>query len=208
MKAPRTSSFDHKAKTWDQQVYRQERARVIAQAILGQVPSNSSDEVLDFGSGTGLLGFEFLDRARRVTFADTSLGMLDQVRTKALEKDLDNFETVHLPQGSLGRTYNLIVSLMVLHHIEDHGSVIADLATRLAPGGSLCLSDLDQDDGRFHTDEQVPHNGFDREEIASILRNCDLDIVTSTTGFVNRKVVEGREVEFPIFLIIGRKPRP
>lgn len=165
---------------------------------------DSTTDVLDFGCGTGLLGMHFCGLAGSVTFADTSRGMLDQVEAKLSGAGRAGGRTLLWGAEDAG-DYDLIVSLMVLHHIEDHGAAIADLARRVRAGGYLCLADLVTEDGSFHTDEAVPHNGFDRQEIEDLLRAQGMVVVRSSTGFVNRKVVTGQEREYPVFLVIARR---
>lgn len=198
------SSFDQKAAGWDQD-FRVERARSVAQHIARQVPPPWG-RVVDFGCGTGLLGWNFLEAAESVTFADPSAGMLDQVARK-LASGTPNGRILDLGQGSLGSSgpYNLVVSLQVLHHIDDVAAQIAALAGVLAPGGHLCLADLDAEDGSFHTDEVVPHQGFDRVFIHRAVEAAGLRVVSSTTPYVNRKVIGGVERLYPVFLVVGRR---
>ena len=78
-----TVDFDTKAEAWDAHTARVKRAEKIYDSIAAEISIHASDRVLDFGCGTGLLGFHFINAVTRVTFADTSAGMLEQVRKKA-----------------------------------------------------------------------------------------------------------------------------
>ncbi len=198
--------FDRKSAQWDQQNYRVERAQTVAASIRSKVPLSKTMNALDFGCGTGLLGFNLLDAVGQMTFGDTSQGMLDQVAKKMAERGGHALTLLLGDQHPLP-AYDLIVSLMVLHHIADIEDQLAVLSRSLVPGGSLCLCDLDKEDGSFHQEEVVPHQGFERGQIESILRKNGLQIVDTSTVFVNRKTIGDRLREFPVFMVIGRKPR-
>ena len=200
-----STSFDQKAKEWDQHTYRVERAKIVATGLAERVIL-AGKNVLDFGCGTGLLGFELIGKGGQVTFGDTSPGMLEQVTSK-IQGQMKSARVRNLATEGLGGPYDVIASLMTLHHIDDYRAQIRDLARCLTVGGNLCLCDLDLEDGSFHTEEQVPHNGFDRVDIEDCLREAGLVVSSSTTPFVNRKMVNDRERLFPVFMILAHPPR-
>lgn len=199
--------FDVHSATWDANRDRVERATAIAGLIRQHVPLGAQVRLLEFGCGTGLLGFNFINEVGHIHFADTSAGMLDEVGKKIAASGATQAGTLDLSREPLGGPYNVICSLMTLHHIEDHRTQLEALSDALCADGYLCLCDLDREDGSFHSREVVPHNGFERAEIEAILRDCQLDIALSTTGYIVRKEVAGVLREFPVFLIIGRKHR-
>jgi 2-polyprenyl-3-methyl-5-hydroxy-6-metoxy-1,4-benzoquinol methylase len=197
--------FNAEAATWDFHQDRVERARIIAEQIFQLVPITKEMQVMDFGSGTGLLGFHFVEKAKTVTFADTSKGMLEQVESKAQKGNMKNVGTINLTEQSLPGHYDVIVSLLTLHHIEDTQDCIRTLANQLLPGGTLCICDLDKEDGSFHGEKKVPHNGFVRSDIESTFKNSQLGEFKVCTGMIEKKVIDGAFVEYPIFIAIGRK---
>lgn len=197
--------FDTHSATWDANQDRVDRANALAGLIRQHVPLNQNTRVLEFGCGTGLLGFNFISEVAAVAFADTSSGMLDEVRRKIREAGVPHTRALDLTTETLGGPYDMVCSLMTLHHIEDHHAQIAALAGTLAPDGHLCLCDLDCEDGSFHSREKVPHNGFAREDIEASMRKSGLEIALSTTGYVVHKQSAGRMREYPVFLIIGHR---
>jgi len=198
-----SENFDSKSKTWDQHQYRVERAQVVARAIESKIPLSEVKTALDFGCGTGLLGLNLADAVGHIVLSDTSPGMIEQVNQKL--RTVRNASTLLLASDDLGRSFDLIVSLMVLHHIEDVGKQIACLSNAVEPGGYICLCDLDKEDGSFHQEETVPHNGFERVFIETLLTKSGMKIMDSSTVYTNRKTTKGEEREFPVFMIIGRK---
>jgi SAM-dependent methyltransferase len=60
--------------------------------------------------------------------------------------------------------FDLVVSLMAMHHVTDTAAALADMASLVVPGGRVALVDLEAEDGSFHDDpdERVLH-GFARE---------------------------------------------
>jgi len=197
--------FDAHSATWDANQDRVDRANALAGLIRQHIPLNHQTRILEFGCGTGLLGFNFVTEVASVTFADTSAGMLEEVRRKISQADIRHARTIDLTAEALDSPYDVVCSLMTLHHIEDHHAQIQALAQALAPGGCLCLCDLDTEDGSFHSREKVPHNGFAREDIEAAMRQAGLNIALNTTGYMVRKEAAGLMREYPVFLIIGRR---
>lgn len=198
-------SFDEKAKSWDMELYRRDRAKTIAREIANKTQLGKRTIAMEFGCGTGLLGFELQDLVGEITFADTSSGMLEQVEAKIKTGNIRNARLLNLRTEPIDRTYNLIFSLLVLHHIDDYAAQISALIAALAPEGVLCLIDLDEEDGSFHAPERVPHNGFNRDEIASLLVKNGMTRVDACTAYINRKIVGSAEKEFPLFMVTGKR---
>jgi len=76
------SDFDARAATWDDDPTKVARARAIADAIRREVPLEGSIDALEYGAGTGLLGFMLRDRFAELTLADISDGMLEVAAKK------------------------------------------------------------------------------------------------------------------------------
>jgi 2-polyprenyl-3-methyl-5-hydroxy-6-metoxy-1,4-benzoquinol methylase len=197
--------FDKKAKAWDQQKDRIERAHVIAKLMKARIPITTAMNALEFGCGTGLLGFELINNVGNLTFTDTSAGMLEEVKRKVKDLKIITYRIIDLSEEELIGQFDLIFSLMALHHIEDYEFEVRKLIQKLTVGGFICLCDLDREDGSFHTEIKVPHNGFDRSQIESIYKTCGLEPVCSITAYVDRRQIGSEEREYPIFMIIGKR---
>jgi tRNA (cmo5U34)-methyltransferase len=199
------SRFDEIASTWEEEPRRLELARGVGEAIRRQVPLSADLEVLDFGCGTGLLTLSLQPLVGRVTAADASAGMLEELRKKIRARQWTNVEAVLLdPKAPLGldRRFDLIVSSMALHHVPDLGELFPRFHDLLREGGRIALADLDREDGSFHDDARgVYHLGFDRDDVVSLLTRAGFDSLAATTATVTRK----EDREYPVFLVTGRK---
>lgn len=200
-----TAFFDSKAEQWDAHRTRVLRAEEIYKKIIAEIGVSPRNKVLDFGCGTGLLGFHFIDSAAEVTFADISAGMLEQVRKKAATLRRGCIKTIDLTEHTITEMYDTIISLLALHHVEDVEKTVCHLAFRVAEGGYLCLSDLDLEDGSFHYPDAAPHNGIDRNVVMEVVRKSGMYVICNKTVYTAQKIIDGAVKTYPIFLIIGKR---
>jgi cyclopropane fatty-acyl-phospholipid synthase-like methyltransferase len=199
--------FDQAALTWDEEKHRHVRAQAVAEQLVTQINLTPDMEVLEFGCGTGLLGFHLAPRVGSLTFADTSAGMLSQVEIKIDLALVQNAGTLLLEtdQATLPQKFDGIVSMLTLHHIPDYGATIKMLTAHLKPGGWLGIADLDVEDGTFHSNTaDTVHHGISRNHLKGIFAQSKLGNVQESTPFVIKKVSNGREREYPLFLLTGR----
>lgn len=198
------SSFDERAAGWDTPD-KIERSKKIADAIMSKVPINPSFDVLEFGAGTGLIGLDFIDKVKTVSFIDNSEGMLEVLSAKIDEHQIKNgfVYNVDLQQdvNALDRKFDLIFSSMVLHHIEDELAMIQRFIGMLKPKGYLVVVDLVSEDGSFHGLEFTGHKGFDPEKIREIMETHGLSMV-ETEEILDIQRESGRK--YPLFLAAGR----
>lgn len=205
-----TEAFDDKAATWDDDPIRVSRAAEVASQISEVIAPSRDMHLLDFGSGTGLLGFALLPAVDRVTFADPSEGMLTQVVAKLRERGDTRGSVYRLDPSAptLPERYDAIVSLMTLHHVPDTAAVVRLLADHLRPGGWLALCDLDLEDGSFHDHHTTDvHHGFDRTELVALTERAGLEQVRVRTAFTMRKEKGDGVREYPLFLLTARRPQ-
>jgi 2-polyprenyl-3-methyl-5-hydroxy-6-metoxy-1,4-benzoquinol methylase len=203
-----TGDFDSRARTWDSDLAKVERARRVAEAIAGDVPALPRRSVLDYGAGTGLLGFELLPRVARVTFADVSRGMLEVVEEKIARARAGNAAAVllDLTRDPLPAVrFDLVCTLMTLHHVPDVAAILGAFHALLAPGGVVCISDLDAEDGSFHGPGFSGHRGFHRGDLAAKIREAGFGPVRFSTPCEVRKDVGGESRIFPVFLAVAER---
>ena len=149
-------------------------------------------DALDFGCGTGLLTLRLQPLVRSITGMNSLPAILEVLKDKIAKPGLTNvrlqfcdLEHQALPDGS----YHLITSSMTLHHIRETAPLLAWFFRVPHSGGTLCLADLDSEDGRFHADNTgVFHFGFDRTALRSQLE---------LAGFADIRDVTAAEIEKP-----------
>ncbi|WP_242344160.1 class I SAM-dependent DNA methyltransferase [Anaeromyxobacter terrae] len=202
------SDFDSRARTWDEDTSKWERARRVAQSIAGRVPSLSGRRVLEYGAGTGLLGLALQPLVAEVTLADSSREMLAVAQEKIAARGIRNARTLRLDlaEGSAPELrFDVICTLMTLHHIPDTDGILGAFHRLLSKAGIVCIADLDREDGSFHGPGFSGHNGFDRADLRARLersgfRNVNIDIVHE----VKKETAAGPRV-YPVFLAIAEK---
>src|SRR5512138_2296225 len=94
------TNFDERAKDWDSDPKKVERARVVAEAIRNTIPLSREMKALEYGCGTGLLSFALQSYLGEITLADTSQGMLDVLREKIAKAGVTNMHPVRLDLAS------------------------------------------------------------------------------------------------------------
>jgi len=203
------TNFDERARDWDSDPDKVQRARVVADAIRKVVPLSKQMKALEYGCGTGLLSFALRSDLGEITLADTSQGMLDVLRQKIAAASLTNMHPMRLDLSSdplPKQRYDLIYSLMTLHHIHDVKSMLAKFHDLLIRNGYLLAADLDREDGSFHTDGTTDvHLGFDRDELNKMAEATGFRNVTSSTVYEIKKKIGNEQQTFPVFLMSAQK---
>jgi 2-polyprenyl-3-methyl-5-hydroxy-6-metoxy-1,4-benzoquinol methylase len=202
--------FETVAARWDSNPGRVRIANEVAAAIRRSVTLSPHMAVLDYGCGTGLLSLQLLPQVGSLCGADSSPAMLEVMTGKIAAQGIANARTqfVDFEHGAhASGSYDLIVSSMVTHHVPDTAALFAEWFRLLNPGGQIAFADLDSEDGAFHGDNTgVFHLGFDRAHLRELLQQAGFSEVRDSTATSVNKEVEGRQREFPIFLIVARKP--
>lgn len=200
------SDFDARAVTWDDDPQKVERALTVAAAIRRQATWKPAMRGLEFGCGTGLLGFALQDCFSELQLADTSTGMLAVLRQKIAASGAGNMHPVLIESDETlfqGDPLDMIFSLMSLHHVPDTDAALQGFWRGLAPGGQLCLADLDAEDGSFHDHDASVHNGFERDSLARRAEAAGFRKVRFSTAFTISKGSPCRD--YPVFLMIAEK---
>lgn len=195
--------FEHKAGSYESDDKRVSNVENIAKAITASVRLDRNMHLMDFGSGTGLLLERIAPFVRKITAVDVSKSMNEQLAKKIdnlacevqiIEVDLESAEIIH--------RYDGIISSMTMHHVQDIAAMFIKFYSLLNAGGFIAISDLDSEDGSFHSEDTgVYHSGFDREAIAE---------AAELAGFRDVKIVDASVVhkahgQYPVFLLTAKK---
>ena len=202
MTTPAPTHFDTAARDWDQRPMSLQLAAV-PERLLAQLPLQASDDVLDFGAGTGLLSVPIAPKVAQVTALDMSAAMLQVLDEKGFANITPLQQDIF---AGLPGQYHAVVSCMALHHVADTAALLRAFAAALHSGGRIALVDLYQEDGSFHGDNQakgVQHFGFAPEALQALAEQAGLmDIAFSEILRLQHSNGRG----YPLFLMTGRKP--
>lgn len=194
------NEFDLKAREWDTDQTRVDRAIYIANKMKKHIPLVPGMKALEFGAGTGLISFELKDIFTDIVLMDNSKEMI-----RVCEEKCDFYKTPHihpvwfeLAEKDYPAKFDIIYSLMVLHHIEDVDRLLSKFDHMLNPGGILVVSDLYTEDGSFHRHGEIVHAGFDPDQILNKLED---------KGFMRGQHLQCYSVtrpngrDYPVFLL-------
>ena len=204
-KLQNNNAFDEKAKEWDANPIRSARNEAVAKAIRRTIPLSKDTRALDFGAGTGLLSLELAPDVGSILAVDTSDGMLTELTKKladgyaphvaVLKHDLVDKQLTEGP-------FDLIFTVLTLHHVEDTDTLLDRFAELLAEGGYLAIAELAAEDGSFHGEGgHAHHRGFDPDDLAARLESRGIGSTVHEEVFL----VERDSGTFPVFLLTGRR---
>ncbi|RLA75553.1 MAG: class I SAM-dependent methyltransferase [Epsilonproteobacteria bacterium] len=195
--------FSHKASKYEQNKNRVQNVKNIARAITKSINFNNSMEIMDFGSGTGLLLEQIAPFVKKITAVDMSPSMNEQLKNK---KDMIGCELdilqIDLSKEKPKQKFDAIISSMTIHHIKDTKKLLNDFYDMLNKNGAIALADLETEDGSFHTEDTgVFHFGFDKKEIQKLTKQVGFKNVAIQTVSVAKKPYG----DYAIFLLTGVK---
>ncbi len=201
------SRFDKIAKEWDLSPRRVSMAKKTFFEIQKNVSLSDEMELIDIGTGTGLLLLNFVDKVKQITGIDNSQGMLDILNSKLQQSKIDNVN-LKLFDANIDKlnedSYDLAISNMTFHHFIKPDIFIKQVYSSLKPGGAIFIADLETEDGSFHNNqdiEGVHHFGFDKKEFLNWLKEGNFKNTNIKTIFEIDK--DGKK--FPVFLAYGEK---
>lgn len=202
------NEFDSKARDWDNNIRHVDRAKSVAGSIKSAIPLNKDLRALEYGAGTGLLSMELKDSLKSIVLMDSSEGMINVTSSKIKSAGVNNLTTVlwDLEKEVYQDSFDLIYTLMVLHHVSDIDIIINRFYCMLNSGGSIAIADLYTEDGSFHGDNFKGFYGFDPDVIGKTLISKGFHNVKHEKCYNIRKTILTGEVkDFPVFLLTAKK---
>jgi ubiquinone/menaquinone biosynthesis C-methylase UbiE len=202
--------FDVQAATWDMDRSKVERALRVAEAVRQRVTISRATSGFEYGCGTGLLSFALRPWLGPIVLADSSAGMLAVASEKIAASGMTGMTTVALDllhDPLPAERFDLVYTLMTLHHVSDTDAILRAFHDLLADGGLLAIADLDLEDGSFHGPDVEVHHGFERDRLRAQLESAGFcEIVFSTACEVVKDTNAGQQ-HYPVFLVTARKAR-
>jgi ubiquinone/menaquinone biosynthesis C-methylase UbiE len=203
------NEFDIKAREWDQNPMHWDRSKAITEKLLKTIPATHGMTALEYGAGTGITGFLLRDHLKEITMMDNSAEMVKIMNEKIRESGASNLKTVFFNlerEDWKGERFDMIVTQMVLHHVNDIENIIRKFQLMLNPGGYLAIADLYPEDGSFHGEDFTGHKGFDVDMLSVMVRQKGFINVTHQKCFViDKKISPTNTRQFDVFLLTAEK---
>ncbi len=204
-------NFSSRAQDWDTPD-RISRAKDVVNAMKEALQLSSEKPLkkgLEFGCGTGLVGFSLKDEIQALSLVDISQGMIAMVDKKAVELSLPHVKgyCADLMSEDFERQ-DLIFTSMALHHIPDLEPLLERFSQLTQIGGRLCIVDLDLDHkGLFHSEEEGfdGHDGFDQQALSEELKKYGFKTTVSHTFFKAEKIKNNKRVPYSLFVLVAEK---
>ena len=194
--------FHKKADTWDSGDIRVDGAKKIADAINKKIRLTEEMEILDFGVGTGLLGFEIAKTVKKVYGVDTSKTMLNKLEEKNTPQLSIQTYYQDIVKEPIDRVFDGLVSSMTLHHVQNLKAFFDAIYQNIADNGFIAIADLETEDGTFHSENTgVFHFGFDKNRLCSIAEEAGFRHVE----FENINTINKPQKKFEVFLLTAKK---
>ena len=198
--------FDDLAKAWDSKPERVAGAMVFVDKVKEYLKCDIKNfKVLDYGCGSGLVSFGFANDVSQVEGLDYSQGMIEVYNEKAKRIGIDNiFGNIHdINKEDLDENqYDLVVTNMTMHHINNIEDFVLKLANSLKSCGQLFIADLYKEDGTFHSDNtDVVHFGFDEDEIYQAFFEAGLLNIT----IEKLHSIDKPMTSYDVFIAVGTK---
>ncbi|WP_047980221.1 class I SAM-dependent DNA methyltransferase [Ornithinibacillus contaminans] len=155
--------FEQMAKRYDT-AERMELANIIVKEVRTELQNSQSKSLLDYGSGTGLIGLALSDLVNSILLVDSSEQMVEVAKAKISQRGIANAEVMHsdFTQGTPQHKADIVLMSLVLLHIPDTTKILQELFNSLNDGGKLIIIDFDKNDKINHP---KVHNGFSHEEL-------------------------------------------
>jgi len=195
--------FNEKAKDFDGSEMVKKLSSAIGQSIVDNIDFHEKMDVMDFGAGTGLISSYVAPLVNKIVAVDISESMLEKLVSKPELQGKVEALCQNIFDKPIDAQFDIIMSAMAMHHIEDIHELINAFSKNLKSGARLALADLDKEDGSFHPKgaEGVFHSGFDRDALKIILETNGFGDIQ----FFTAHIIDGVEKEYPVFLLTASK---
>ena len=203
--------FNEKAKDWENDPMKVERAFILAIEIKDYLKPDISMTAFELGCGTGLLGYFLKDSFHSITLADSSEEMIKVLEDRIDTEQINNLHpllTDFLTFDPGINEYDVILTFMTLHHITDLEPILLKFNKMLRDNSYLCIADLEKEDGTFHENMTnfEGHYGFEKQDLEKLLTRFGFRICMYKTFYqIEKTMNDGRKKVFPLFMLMAQK---
>jgi 2-polyprenyl-3-methyl-5-hydroxy-6-metoxy-1,4-benzoquinol methylase len=196
--------FNKKAKEWDKKPNTLIMAEKFAGGIRKSIAKQRFLTAFEYGCGTGNVSLCLQDCFDKVVLADSSIGMIEETQKKIELLRIKHFypKLLDLEKEEYPYSFDVVYTLMALHHIKEVHYVIGKLSKILKPNGLLFIGDLVPEDGDFHSypENREVHFGFDKRLIEDMLHQNNLKELKYKVFHKIERIHDGISKTYPVFI--------
>lgn len=186
------------------------RSKIVANKINNLIEKQKNISVMEYGCGTGLIGFDLCSECNKMVLIDSNEEMINIIKEKIKLFKINNVTPIQLDltkEPYKKEKFDLIFISLTLHHIIDIEDIIKKFYNLLNDNGSLCIIDLDKEDGSFHSNQVdfKGHNGFEHEEIKNVLNKTGFSNIQIETFLYDEKKYKEKTIPYSLFCAIAQK---
>lgn len=188
--------FARQAASFEDRLYSFGDPRVLSW-ILGNVPPEGAELVLDVAGGTGHVARAYAEHVRCATVLDLTAEMLAVGKR---EVDAAGVRNLIFQQGEadampfLAASFDLVVSRFAVHHFADPAAVLAEMARVCRPDGRVTIMDLVVAEPE-HADA---YNHRERLRDPSHTRGLTVEKLRATIGGAGLEIAQFAERDQPL----------
>lgn len=178
-------------------------AKVSSDIIREYLVDSNRKNAIDFGCGTGLVGMNLLNDFNSMLFLDTSPNMINQIKQKISDFNIQNADTVCFDfekEGLSNLRADYIFMSQVLLHIDDYEFVLSRLFDVLNEGGHLLIVDFNKNENIV---SDIVHNGFHQDELTDMMTKIGYRDIQSKTFYTGSKIFMGQDAS--MFILDAQK---
>lgn len=163
-------------------------AEVIVWSVRSELKDTKEKTALDYGCGTGLVGFGLIDLFKSMLFVDTSPQMLEQVNRKIQNSHLKSASTLScdfLTEIPPTLQVDYVIMSQVLLHIQNTPLMLKRLYDVIKADGHLIVVDFDKNDSIV---SDKVHNGFSQEDLMHLCKQIGFVSASAYTFYHGKRI--------------------
>jgi len=165
------------------------------EVLLRDMPIKQDHIILDVGAGTGFFTIPMAERTSNEVYAmDLDLRMLNVIKSKAMEKNLENIKLIHesLESWSLkNEIIDFVMASLILHEISCLKESLTKIFEVMKVGGHLlCIE--------YEKDESI----LEGPPMDIRVQSKDLEKTLVSIGF---KIVKNTKINNAIYTVLAEK---
>ncbi len=154
--------------------------------FLRACPDPFRGEVLEVGAGRGWTSQQILETFPQVELTATDITIADDAHWRRIQSKygerlkIQQADVLHLPFDRA--SFDIVIAVHVLHHVDDIRLATRQLLRVLRPGGLLGIGEMNRQDISGLLSWLWHGNVIPRETLEQLLRDEDCEILVSHSG--------------------------